>query len=181
MNILVTGNTSYLTREFIQEAFPEGRVIILGPCDLKTSYRQGVTVLSMEQRDWALEEVCEMYEINQVVFFSNFLTLRSQEVGEGEALQQLLTACQSYRISRFCYLSGPQSGYQNQQLETQLAQSYEQLCLYEGKEHGMSIKVIQIRLYRLISIRYLASGRLEKQHASRRIVTVTFSSYRWMI
>ena len=102
MNILVTGNTSYLTREFIQEAFPEGRVIILGPCDLKTSYRQGVTVLSMEQRDWALEEVCEMYEINQVVFFSNFLTPRSQEVGEGEALQQLLTACQSYRISRFC-------------------------------------------------------------------------------
>ena len=144
MNILVTGNTSYLTREFIQEAFPEGRVIILGPCDLKTSYRQGVTVLSMEQRDWALEEVCEMYEINQVVFFSNFLTLRSQEVGEGEALQQLLTACQSYRISRFCYLSGPQSGYQNQQLETQLAQSYEQLCLYEGKEHGMSIKVIRL-------------------------------------
>ena len=85
MNILVTGNTSYLTREFIQEAFPEGRVIILGPCDLKTSYRQGVTVLSMEQRDWALEEVCEMYEINQVVFFSNFLTLRSQEVGRAIA------------------------------------------------------------------------------------------------
>ncbi len=144
MNILVTGNTSYLTREFIQEAFPEGRVIILGDCDLKTSYRQGVTVLSMEQRDWALEEVCKMYEINQVVFFSNFLTLRSKEVGEGEALQQLLTACQTYRISRFCYLAGPQSNFQNQELETQLAQSYEQLCLYEGQEHGLSIKVIRL-------------------------------------
>ena len=119
MNILVTGNTRYLTREFIQEAFPDMRVIILGACDLKSSYRQRLTVLSPDNKDWALEEIFDTYDIDQVVFFSNFLTLHSQEVGEGESLQQLLTACKTHKIQRFCYLEGPQAGYQDKQQGTQ--------------------------------------------------------------
>ncbi|WP_314249178.1 hypothetical protein [Abiotrophia defectiva] len=144
MNILVTGNTRYLTREFIQEAFPDMRVIILGACDLKSSYRQRLTVLSPDNKDWALEEIFDTYDIDQVVFFSNFLTLHSQEVGEGESLQQLLTACKTHKIQRFCYLEGPQAGYQDKQQGTQLAQSYEQLCLFEGHDHGVAVKVIRL-------------------------------------
>ena len=44
MKILLFGNTGYVTKKFIQEAFPKDTVYLLGETDLKSSKKLKLTV-----------------------------------------------------------------------------------------------------------------------------------------
>ena len=40
MRVLLVGNTGYITKEFVQEAFPESEVFIMGNSLLKTERKK---------------------------------------------------------------------------------------------------------------------------------------------
>lgn len=44
MKLLVTGNIGYITAEFIEEAFPECQILLLGETEQKSNRRKGLSV-----------------------------------------------------------------------------------------------------------------------------------------
>ena len=71
MEILLTGNTGYLTEEFIGQAFPEGNIRILGNTVLKSRKKKRITVLRFPRSRQELREIFETYAFDRVVYFSN--------------------------------------------------------------------------------------------------------------
>ncbi len=50
MKILLFGNTGYVTKKFIQEAFPKDTVYLLGETDLKSSKKIKIDSFSENKR-----------------------------------------------------------------------------------------------------------------------------------
>ena len=57
MRVLLVGNTGYITKEFVQEAFPESEVFIMGNSLLKTERKKHLIVRPFPKRDEELEDI----------------------------------------------------------------------------------------------------------------------------
>ena len=51
MRTLLVGNTGYITNEFIEEAFPESLVMLLGDTIVKTNRRKNLLVRPFTQSE----------------------------------------------------------------------------------------------------------------------------------
>ncbi|WP_330945443.1 hypothetical protein [Streptococcus anginosus] len=72
MKILLFGNTGYVTKEFIQEAFPKDTVYLLGETDLKSSKKLKLTVFpKTKETITILVEVLRTYQFDQIGLFVN--------------------------------------------------------------------------------------------------------------
>ena len=75
MRVLLVGNTGYITKEFVQEAFPESEVFIMGNSLLKTERKKHLNVRPFPERDEELEDIFHTYDFELMVYFSNYTTL----------------------------------------------------------------------------------------------------------
>ena len=50
MKLLVTGNIGYITTEFIEEAFPECQILLLGETEQKSNRNKSLSVYRSEER-----------------------------------------------------------------------------------------------------------------------------------
>ena len=75
MRVLLVGNTGYITKEFVQEAFPESEVFIMGNSLLKTERKKHLIVRPFPERDEELEDIFRTYDFELMVYFSNYITL----------------------------------------------------------------------------------------------------------
>ncbi|MBP2623654.1 hypothetical protein [Streptococcus oricebi] len=139
MKTLLIGNTSYITKEFINTAFPSSSVFIFGPTELKTSKKSNITVFSTHIRENLIEEVFESYEFDQIVYLSNSLTYKNKDVGELEYLQSVLTYINDHKDLKFIYLTGPETE-NHEQVISRMAQG---LCLNWENHSSVSVKVLQ--------------------------------------
>ena len=57
MRTLLVGNTGYITNEFIEEAFPESLVMLLGDTTVKTNRRKNLLVRPFTQSEEELEDL----------------------------------------------------------------------------------------------------------------------------
>ena len=57
MRTLLVGNTGYITNEFIEEAFPESLVMVLGDAVVKTNRRKNLLVRPFTQSEEELEDL----------------------------------------------------------------------------------------------------------------------------
>ena len=57
MRTLLVGNTGYITNEFIEEAFPESLVMLLGDTIVKTNRRKNLLVRPFTQSEEELEDL----------------------------------------------------------------------------------------------------------------------------
>ena len=69
MRVLLVGNTGYITKEFVQEAFPESEVFIMGNSLLKTERKKHLIVRPFPERDEELEDIFRTYDFELMVYF----------------------------------------------------------------------------------------------------------------
>ena len=72
MKLLVTGNIGYITTEFIEEAFPECQILLLGETEQKSNRRKGLSVHPMPKTEEEFKDIFKTYEFEGVIYFSNY-------------------------------------------------------------------------------------------------------------
>lgn len=93
LKILLAGNTRYVTREWIEQAFPAGHVVVLGDRRIGLDKRISVVSLLPKQEIKALDKLFETYSFDQVVWFSPQLTPGGGSFEALGFLQTLLNCC----------------------------------------------------------------------------------------
>jgi hypothetical protein len=79
MEILLTGNTSFLTREWLEEAFPNDHVLVTGSKGVPLSDLRIKTV-ALESKK-LLGQLDTTYQFDRIVYFSEYLIPHSQREG----------------------------------------------------------------------------------------------------
>ena len=91
MKVLLAGNTGYVTEEFVEEAFPECQVMVLGNKMIKTVRRRELISRPFPRTELELGDIFRTYEFEAVVYFSD-LTWRtgrgSRESAQDPAILQ---------------------------------------------------------------------------------------------
>ena len=106
--VLLVGDTDFITQQWIQHAFPRDRVVIAereGTVDGNDRLR----IVNMSGAN-TLAETLTAYEFDRIVFFSENLTPRSDRDGDLGALRRLLHAIRN-RQTQMLMVSGPESEF----------------------------------------------------------------------
>lgn len=142
MRILLTGNTGYITKEWIQDALGNNRIVLVGTSALHSNPVAGLTVLPAKGTDF--KQLFDAYAFDCVIIFSNKLTMHSSEVGELDQLETLLKLCQEHSPIRVLYLDGPRLLKGQEDVDSHLA---EYLCMRQANS-ALKIQVLHsLHLY----------------------------------
>lgn len=144
MRVLLVGNTGYITKEFVQEAFPESEVFIMGNSLLKTERKKHLNVRPFPERDEELEDIFRTYDFEFMVYFSNYITFHGTMEGEAEKLRKVLSYCKRSKEIHVIYLTGPEAGYAATTGKTLLVRGAENLCCQYGKMYQIPVKIVRI-------------------------------------
>ena len=154
MKVLLAGNTGYVTEEFVEEAFPECQVMVLGNKMLKTARRRELISRPFPRTELELGDIFRTYEFEAVVYFSNYLTLHGELEGEAENLRKILQYCRKGVQSHFLYVTGPEGMYDVPTGKTLLVQNAEDVCRRYAGLYGLTVKILRVP--------YLYSGTYKK-------------------
>lgn len=135
MEILLAGNTGYLTGEWIEQTFLGTHVLICG--DTQFKYHKGKVPILRLQEHRAEEIDLKQYELDRIVYFSGFLSLGAKNSGEIEALNHLLEYCRG-RAIQFLYITN-ENGKGDNLLLRNMA---DDICRYYREKAGVSLKVV---------------------------------------
>lgn len=144
MRVLLVGNTGYITKEFVQEAFPESEVFIMGNSLLKTERKKHLIVRPFPERDEEQEDIFRTYDFELMVYFSNYITFHGTMEGEVEKLRKVLSYCKRSKEIHVIYLTGPEAGYAATTGKTLLVRGAENLCCQYGKMYQIPVKIVRI-------------------------------------
>lgn len=144
MRVLLVGNTGYITKEFVQEAFPESEVFIMGNSLLKTERKKHLIVRPFPERDEELEDIFRTYDFELMVYFSNYITFHGTMEGEAEKLRKVLSYCKRSKEIHVIYLTGPEASYAATTGKTLLVRGAEDLCCQYGKMYQIPVKIVRI-------------------------------------
>ena len=154
MKVLLAGNTGYVTEEFVEEAFPECQVMVLGNKMLKTVQRRELISRPFPRTELEFGDIFRTYEFEAVVYFSNYLTLHGELEGEAENLRKILQYCRKGVQSHFLYVTGPEGMYDVPTGKTLLVQNAEDVCRRYAGLYGLTVKILRVP--------YLYSGTYKK-------------------
>lgn len=143
MKVLLAGNTGYVTGEFIEEAFPECQVMVLGNKMLKTMRKKGIISRPFPRTELELGDIFRTYEFEAVVYFSNYLTLHGELEGEAENLRKLLKYCRKGQESHFLYVTGPEGMYDVPTGKTLLVENAADMCRRYAKLYDLKVKILR--------------------------------------
>ncbi len=144
MRVLLVGNTGYITKEFVQEAFPESEVFIMGNSLLKTERKKHLIVRPFPEQDEELEDIFHTYDFELMVYFFNYITFHGTMEGEAEKLRKVLSYCKRSKEIHVIYLTGPEAGYAATTGKTLLVRGAENLCCQYGKMYQIPVKIVRI-------------------------------------
>lgn len=80
MEILLIGNTDFVTKQWIEHTFPQDKVVVALRKGTESS-GEDLKIIDMPDRD-AVSEVFSNYEFDRIVYFSEDLTPRSERDGD---------------------------------------------------------------------------------------------------
>lgn len=143
MKLLLTGNIGYITAEFIEEAFPECQILLLGETKLKSNRRKGLSVHPMPKQESEFRDIFKTYDFEGVIYFSNYLSFHGTQEGEMETLRHLLHYYKGNSNSRFLYVTNSESSYDITTGKTLLVHSAEEFCRQYGELHRLSVKILR--------------------------------------
>lgn len=138
MKTLLIGNIGYITKTFLNEAFPNHQLFLLGDTNLKSSQQMGITVFT---NDISLEEsIFESYEFDQMIYFSDSLTYQNDRIGELEQLQRILGYAKEQEHIKVLYLTALEAKGSNQII----VKTAQDLCMNWKTSHSSSsLKILQ--------------------------------------
>lgn len=145
--VLLVGNTDFITKQWIQHAFPRDHVVIAereGTVDGNDRLR----IVNMSDAN-TLVDTITTYEFDRIVFFSENLTPRSDRDGDLGALRRLLHAIRN-RQTQILMVSGPESEFtypENADVrdtsKSLMSRASEELCLYYARTYRLEAKIIR--------------------------------------
>ena len=147
MEVLLVGNTDFITKQWIQHAFPQDHVVIAereGTVDGNDRLR----IVNMSDAN-TLAETLTTYEFDRIVFFSENLTPRSDRDGDLGTLRRFLHAICN-RQTQILMVSGPESEFtypENADVrdtsKSLMSRASEELCLYYARTYRLEAKIIR--------------------------------------
>ena len=93
MEVLLAGNTRYITKEWIEQTFPSCHVVVLGCECLRTNRSAGIVVVKQKLSTDALQNIFEAYTFDRVVWFSSQLTPGGGSFEELDLVHTLFRYC----------------------------------------------------------------------------------------
>lgn len=147
MEVLLVGNTDFITKQWIQHAFPRDHVVIAereGTVDGNDRLR----IVNMSDAN-TLAETLTTYEFDRIVFFSENLTPRSDRDGDLGTLRRFLHAIRN-RQTQILMVSGPEAEFtypENADVrdtsKSLMSRASEELCLYYARTYRLEAKIIR--------------------------------------
>lgn len=149
--VLCIGNTEYLTKEFIDSAFPESKVTVVGNTVLGSADK----IKLFRIKKPSIKSIFETYDFDVVIYFSGDLTYHTTEKNDAEELREVLEYAKIYgNKTKILFLSSLESSFVEHTDRAILSAAKEKLCAFYAKNSSLDIKVVQIP--------YLYSGTFEK-------------------
>ena len=108
VEILLIGNTDFVTKQWIEHAFPHDKVVVALRKGTESS-GEDLKIIDMPDRD-AVSEVFSNYEFDRIVYFSEDLTPRSERDGDLGYLRRLLHTVRNRKV-QMLMVSGPESEF----------------------------------------------------------------------
>ena len=161
METLIIGNTGYVTEKFIQDAFPEDSVIVLGNKRLKSKKSLKLTSYPFSIEDKNTEIILAGCACDKVVYFSNYLTLHGIREGELEQLRKILHSGAVRKETEFVYLTSLEGCFLEKTGKTTLVEAAEFLCQHYIKSQNIKIKTLRVP--------FLYSGKYEEDYLYQKI------------
>lgn len=149
MDILLTGQLSYLTGAVSEAMIAGGHNVAYASDDIDTDYiGKKVTPFHISPCSDDFEKIFNSYNFNVVLFFSQGIYQKDARYNEYQALENLLRICTKHEINQFIYLQPKHCGTESNRIpEHDLAvlfESLDTLCDYYIKSKGMSIIKLNI-------------------------------------
>ncbi len=149
--VLCIGNTEYLTKEFIEETFPDSKVTVVGNTVLGSADK----IKLFRIKKPSIRAVLETYDFDVVVYFSGDLTFHTTEKNDAEELREVLEHTKEMgKDTKILFLSSLDASFTEQTDRAILCSAKEQLCSFYSQNSSLDIKIVQIP--------YLYSGVYEK-------------------
>ena len=143
MRTLLVGNTGYITNRFVEEAFPESLVMVMGDTSIRKNRKKNLFVRPFVKNEKELKDIFSTYDFEQIIYFSNYLTFHGETRGEAEILRKILQLCRGKRNMRIVYLTGPERLYDVPTGKTLLVSEMENLSREYAKLYKTTVKIIR--------------------------------------
>lgn len=140
MEILLTGNTCFVTPAWVEMAFPEDHVLIT--CARGQPHPPRIRTITLDSKE-RIGQLVDSYEFDRIVYFSEYLTPHSEQEGELDRLRRVLQANRE-RPSQLLYLAGPEAVLTPFIGKSVLAQAAEALCCHYAETSRVQIKVLHL-------------------------------------
>lgn len=141
VDVLLAGNTEYITEAFLEQVFSGCQVIIAGETAFNTNQRKNRIVLKGTGKMERLEKALRFYSFERIVYFSHFLTRWENRGGEMEILELLLNHCRENSDARLIYVTAEECGRGRMDL---LAGSASCFCVDYAEVEAVSVKLIRV-------------------------------------
>ena len=143
MRTLLVGNTGYITNKFVEEAFPESLVMVMGDTSIRKNRKKNLFVRPFVKNEKELKDIFSTYDFEQIIYFSNYLSFHGETYGEAEMLRKILQLCRGKRNMRIVYLTGPERLYDVPTGKTLLVSEIENLSREYAKLYKTTVKIIR--------------------------------------
>ena len=143
MRTLLVGNTGYITNRFVEEAFPESLVMVMGDTSIRKNRKKNLFVRPFVKNEKELKDIFSTYDFEQIIYFSNYLSFHGETYGEAEMLRKILQLCRGKRNMRIVYLTGPERLYDVPTGKTLLVSEMENLSREYAKLYKTTVKIIR--------------------------------------
>lgn len=166
--VLCIGNTQYITKEFIDDTFPNSKVMVIGNTELGSADK----IKLFRIKKPSIKAVLETYDFDLIVFFSGELTFRTTEKNDAEELREVLEYAKDLqKHSKIILLSSLDAAFSKQTDRAILSSAKEKLCRFYAKETELDIKVVQIPyLYSGTYARDFLYGVFEQAHHKQTVM-----------
>jgi len=139
--VLCIGNTQYVTKTFIEETFPNSKVMVIGNTELGSADK----IKLFRIRKPSVKAVLETYDFDLIVFFSGGLTFHTSEKNDAEELREVLEyAKELQKDTKIIFLSSLDSAFSRKTDRGILSDAKENLCRFYARETDLDIKIVQI-------------------------------------
>ena len=143
MRTLLVGNTGYITNKFVEEAFPESLVMVMGDTSIRKNRKKNLFVRPFVKNEKELKDIFSTYDFEQIIYSSNYLSFHGETYGEAEMLRKILQLCRGKRNMRIVYLTGPERLYDVPTGKTLLVSEMENLSREYAKLYKTTVKIIR--------------------------------------
>lgn len=131
----------FLTKEWIEEAFPDDHVLTTHrKDDMLSDTRIKSVILDSRQ---LLDRLYTTYDFDRIVYFSEYLLPHNNPEGELDRLRRVLQEFREKEVE-LIYFSGPESVLTPPTSQSILTRTAEELCLHYAKTSKIQVKVFRL-------------------------------------